>query len=126
MKEYKILKNIGIGIVVIGVIALLVYGSSFLSRTIRSSYREQVRTITERKETSRNIVIEGGIFNPVLTVISPGEKISFVNRDARAHTVTCEDSTYVLNPQEIKDKTIYEKGEYKCSILSHESIIIVR
>ena len=126
MKEHKILKNIGIGIVVIGVITLLVYGSLFLSRSIRSSYREQVRIITERRETSRNIVIEGGIFNPVLTVISPGEKISFVNRDTQVHTVTCEDSTYVLNPQETKDKTIYEKGEYRCSTSSHESVIIVR
>ena len=127
MTQHNTLHTIGGIIIALGALALIVAGSSFLSWGIRSSYREQVREITQQEKIAPVVIkVVDGVFVPVLVVISPGERISFLNTDQHPYTLVCGEYRATLDSYIPLDRTIYTQGTHTCSISSHESIIIVK
>ncbi|GEM_PF-6834272 len=127
MTKHKTLHTIGGMIIALGALALIIAGSFSLSWSIRSSHREQVREITQQQDIpTTDITIVDGVFVPVLVVISPGERISFLNTDQQPHTLVCGEDTDVIEPSMNIEQTFYVSGEYHCSLPSHTNTIIVR
>ncbi len=127
MTKHKTLHAIGGMIIAFGALALIITGSFFLSWSIRSSYREQVREVIQQQDIPTTTVrIVDGIFVPVLVVIAPGERVSFLNTDQQAYTLVCEEEVNRIEPSMRIERILYVPGEYQCSLPSHTHTSIVR
>ena len=127
MTKHKTLYAIGGIIIACGAFALIITGSFFLSWSIRSSYREQVREVIQQQDIPTTTVrIVDGIFVPVLVAVTPGERVSFLNTDQQTYTLVCGEDIDLIEPSASIEHIFYVPGEYRCFLPSHTHVIIVR